>query len=349
MKIVINRSDAIGDTILTIPMANVLKNKFPDSHITFIISKKCTALLIDHPTIDNFWVLDHKKTWPRRLFSLLKLFLSLKPDTYFHVGGGHLPSLAAWLKRVKFRGGLKSKWQTFFLLNRGVRQKRSMVEMHESDYNINLLKPLEIKYDYNQREQFKPTVNLKEYNELDSMFGEKELVFVHPGMTGHTLNWPSRNYARFISRLENIYPDRFTYVVSHTPEDARFMETITNELEKDENLHVKDKVVYFDGSLKGLEHYMFVLSKAALFVGPSTGTTHIANMLGIKLIALYSPIKVQSALRWGPYTRDNKTKIIVPNVVCGEQFFCNSTICPYHECMSLIEVDEVIEAAEYLL
>ena len=82
------------------------------------------------------------------------------------------------------------------------------------------------------------------------------------------------------------------------------------------------------------------MKNASLFVGPSTGTTHIANALDIPQIAIYSPIKVQSALRWGPYKQGDKVKVLVPDVVCGETKHCAGASCPYYECMSKIEVEE---------
>ncbi len=95
---------------------------------------------------------------------------------------------------------------------------------------------------------------------------------------------------------------------------------------------------------------MAVLSNADLFVGPSTGTTHLANVLGVKIVTVYSPIKVQTSLRWGPFFRDTETvRVVVPDVVCGEKFQCAGTSCLYYECMEKVEVDEVFESAKQLL
>ncbi len=113
---------------------------------------------------------------------------------------------------------------------------------------------------------------------------------------------------------------------------------------------LKNRVFYFDGGVKGLRNYMAVMSNAVLFVGPSTGTTHLANILGVKVVTIYSPIKVQASLRWGPFFRDSKkARVIVPDVVCGEKFQCAGSSCLYYECMGKIEVDEVFESIQQLL
>jgi ADP-heptose:LPS heptosyltransferase len=91
---------------------------------------------------------------------------------------------------------------------------------------------------------------------------------------------------------------------------------------------------------------MSILSKAAVFVGPSTGTTHIAAVIGVPVVSIYSPIKIQSSLRWGPLAKDkNKVKILVPDVICGEVKKCALRDCPYYECMSKIEVEDILKQA----
>jgi len=361
LRVIINRTDAIGDTLLTLPMAKFIKENYTDAKVAFIVSPKCLDLFNNHPYVDECWVLDHKLSYFKKMSFLKNKYEEFKADAYFHVGGSHLPSYCAWKKGIKFRGGLKSKWQSFVFLNKAVRQSRSLVSMHESDYNLNLLGPLGISYKSDKRERYAPKINitveqkeaafhhLKEDLYKGGVELKEKLVVIHPGMMGHTLNWSSRNYARLISRIEKEKPDLCTYLISFTPGDEKFLTGLRDQLARDDYKFLEHKVHFFNGLIRGLSDYMAVLSRADLFIGPSTGTTHIANTLGIKLIGLYSPIKVQSALRWGPFDRNEKTKIIVPDVVCGEQFECSGRTCPYFECMAKIEVEDVYNSVEEFL
>jgi ADP-heptose:LPS heptosyltransferase len=356
LNIVINRTDAIGDTILTLPMGKFLKDKYPGSKIAFIVSPVCKDLFINHPYVDECWVLDKNQSLYKKNKFLSEKFKSFNADTFFHVGGSHLPGMVSWKLGIPFRGGLKSKWQSFVFLNKAVRQSRSLVSMHESDYNLNLLSPLGTIYKSSERKSFSPMIyvsnaekeeakiSFKEVKEKDAPEGGSEILVIHPGMTGHTLNWASRNYARLLKRIESEMPNRFTYVISFTPSDEKFLTGLREQLVRDDYAFLKKKILFFDGSVKGLRHYISFLSTVDLFIGPSTGTTHIANTLGLKMIGLYSPIKVQSASRWGPFNRDERTKVVVPDVVCGEQFECAGKTCPYFECMAKIEVEDVFNA-----
>ena len=131
MRILINRSDAIGDTILTIPMAHMIKEKYPDAKITFLISSKSHELFKNHPYVDDFFIYHRHARFYLKIREILRLFSRVKPTHYFFVGGGYLPNFMAFILGVSFRGGLRSRWHTYLFLNQGVRQKRSMVTMHE--------------------------------------------------------------------------------------------------------------------------------------------------------------------------------------------------------------------------
>lgn len=358
MKVLINRSDAIGDSILTSSMAKMIKDKFPEAEITFLISAKSADLFKNHPHIDQIKIYHRNARFYLKIREILRIFSEVKPTHYFYVGGGYLPNFVAWLRLIGFRGGLKSRWHTYLFLNNGIRQKRSMVTMHEMEYNLNLLSPLGVDYNYQDKKKYSPEINLSQDEvELNFKLFQKDLVsegielgrkmiFIHPGMTGHTLNWAPRNYGRLITKLEQKFPDKFLFIVSHTPSDNPFLLGLREILGRRENDFLQKRVYYMNGAKHGLRHYMSVLSKASLFVGPSTGTTHIAAVLGVPVVTLYSPIKVQSALRWGPVPmKQEKLKVLVPDVICGETKSCAERECPYYECMGKIEVEDVVKQA----
>lgn len=354
MRILINRTDAIGDTILTLPMASMLKQAYPKAKIAFMISKNSVDLFTEHKYVEKCYVVKRDNFFST-LNQFIRIISEFKPDHYIYVGGSHIGSFAAFLKRVKFRGGLVSRLPSFFFLNKGIRQKRSYLEMHEAEYNLNLLKPLGLAYDYHDFSKYDPGVFLapreidkaKEQfaiqlkNEKKEFSWDQNIIFIHPGMKGHTLNWPSRNYGRLITYLNNQMPDQNFYIISYTPSDERYISVVRDELEESfRTTNLFKSVYFFDGSKKGLRFYMNILSQASVFVGPSTGTTHLANTLGVETIGIYSPIKVQSALRWKPFYSE-KVKIVTPDVICGEASKCVLHECPYYECMSKIEAKEV--------
>lgn len=358
MRVLINRSDAIGDSILTSPMAKIIKEKFPEAKITFIISAKSADIFKSHPYVDDYKIYHRNARFYFKIREIFKIFQEVRPTHYFFAGGGYLPNFVAWFSRIKFRGGLKSRWHTYLFLNKGVRQKRSMVTMHEMEYNLNLLAPLGIDYSYKDKTHYSPEIylsqdelelNLNSFKKTlrkEGIEPDRKMIFIHPGMTGHTLNWSSRNFARLILKFEIKFPNKFLFIISYTPSDNVYLQTMKEILGKKENEFLKDRIYYFNGQREGLRHYMSILSNASVFVGPSTGTTHIAAVLGVPVVTIYSPIKIQSSLRWGPLAKNkDKVKILIPDVICGEVKKCALRDCPYYECMGKIEVEDVLKQA----
>lgn len=355
----INRSDAIGDTILTTSMAKLIKAHMPEAKVYFIVSQRVGALLKDHPHIDGYKVYHREKKFFYKMREIFRIFREIKPTHYLFVGGGFFPNFMAFITGVKFRGGLKSRWHTYLFLNYGVRQKRSLVTMHEMEYNLNLLAPLGIHYTHHEFLNLIPELRVSAEdeeaalvllgNELqkNGMDPNKKFIFIHPGMTGHTLNWSSRNYGRLIVRLEEKFPGRFNYLVSHTASDAPFLVGLKDILSFEENSEkLKNAVYFYDGKLFGIKGFIALSKHAALYVGASTGTTHMASVMGAPVVGIYSPIKIQSRLRWGPLAMDpNKVRVIVPDVICGEHKRCALRACPYYECMGRIEVEDVVREA----
>ncbi|MFA6235680.1 MAG: glycosyltransferase family 9 protein [Bacteriovorax sp.] len=339
-------------------MAKIIKEKYPDAKITFLISAKSADIFKLHPHIDSIKIYHRNAPFYLKIREIFSIFREINPTHYFYAGGGYLPNFVAWSMRVKFRGGLKSRWHTYLFLNKGVRQKRSMVTMHEMEYNLNLLSPMGIEYNYKDKLHYSPEIKLSQ-DELELNFNafkkdlkkdgiepDRKMIFLHPGMTGHTLNWSSRNFARLILKFEQKFPDKFLFIISHTPSDNIYLQGMKEILNRKENEFFKKRVYYFNGQKDGLRHYMSVLSHATVFIGPSTGTTHIAAVLGVPVVTIYSPIKVQSSLRWGPLAKNKeKVKILVPDVICGEIKKCSLRDCPYYECMGKIEVEDVLKQA----
>lgn len=352
MKILINRTDAIGDTVLTLPMAQMIKKHHPDAEIHFIISQKSSALFDGIKTIDHVHIYPHHLNFFKRLSFVRTLLKNERYTHYFFVGGKHLLSMGALASRIPFRGGLISRLASYFYLNRGVRQKRSFVEMHELEYNLKLLAPMNLIYKREMLEECLPklivqdnetseaSTHLKTLAESEGKKWTGEFIIIHPGMMGHTLNWSMKNYVRLVSYLEEIFKERFLFVFSYTPGDKKYIEEVQDAIQSLQ-VHCTERVLFYDGSKKGLRNYMATVKGAAAFIGPSTGTTHIAAALRTPTVGIYSPIKVQSALRWGPIYRGTTAEVVSPEVVCGEPKQCQGEECPYYFCMSKIEVAEV--------
>ena len=57
-RFLIARMSAIGDTILTLPVASALRNKYPNAYIAWVVERKSAAMVLDHPCLDDVFPLE---------------------------------------------------------------------------------------------------------------------------------------------------------------------------------------------------------------------------------------------------------------------------------------------------
>ena len=62
-NILIVRTDRIGDVILSLPLAEIVKRKYPDCKITFLVRKYTSSLVKDNPFIDHVLLLKEKSPY----------------------------------------------------------------------------------------------------------------------------------------------------------------------------------------------------------------------------------------------------------------------------------------------
>jgi ADP-heptose:LPS heptosyltransferase len=127
-------------------------------------------------------------------------------------------------------------------------------------------------------------------------------VVVHPGMAGSALNWPQKNYVLLIRELTRMTK----VVITGTPADEPWLTEIRSGLEG------LDKVSWLVGEVTPTE-LLGVLNESRLVIAPSTGVAHLAASLGKPVVSFFSPLKVQSPVRWSPRSKTATVTCLVPD------------------------------------
>ena len=143
-RILIARMSAIGDTILTLPVACALRAHFPDAFLAWVVEEKSAAMVLGHPCLDQVLVLPRGWfTSPRGLWAARTSLRALRVDTTVDCQGLTKSALACWLSGARRRIGLHgehgrelSPW----LNNQLIDTRRS----HVIDRSLELLTPLGI-------------------------------------------------------------------------------------------------------------------------------------------------------------------------------------------------------------
>ncbi|GAB4011693.1 MAG: hypothetical protein Fur0010_06540 [Bdellovibrio sp.] len=344
MNWAILRTDALGDTLLTLPLAETIKRQYPQDKVFFVVSKRAQDLFPYIPWVDGHLVVEQKNNFKKTFSESLKFFKENEVRKVIYVGGSSAPVWSSFFAGIAERGGILSRWWSYLLLNRGVRQKRSKNVIHEVLANHALLIPFAI----DQRKVSSPRLTCensaieqaeKIKNELLAKSKRPAFIMIHPGMSGHSLNWPLANYAHLMNLIESSFPGKFHFLISQTPSDKKFVDEVVYALQNFPEVSYQ----HFDGSVHGLKVTMALMQKCSLFVAPSTGTTHLANALSVPQISFYGPIKAQHQDRWGPFISHDKNWVYSPQINCPAKVKCWQEKCSFYECMGTITPEKVFQ------
>lgn len=368
-KILVVRCDRIGDVILSTPVLSALKKAYPTSQITFMVQEVVAPVLRECPEIDNIFIYEPKGRHEgvSGFFRLMEELRAQRFEISIVLQSQLKVSAALYGIGIPNRLGPLSKIHSFFFFNRGTRQRRSLVEMHEADYNLQLLRKLGIR----AQAQSLPTQIALRKDRIDwareflSQKGwseEKEdqspLIIVHPGMGGSALNWPENYY---VDLIKSLFKAGNTVLVTGGGLEASLLERLSAELqsflesvsESERNRILFYNSIYLDGSIEKqytVDYLSALFTFAEVVVAPSTGPLHLAVALGKPVVTFYPPIRVQSAIRWGPYhLNEGDASVLVPEVYCGQDFKCRGSVCNYYPCMKTLLPNQAFEEVNYHL
>ncbi len=322
-KVLLIRLDKIGDLICTLPVDQIIDSSLYD--VTWALQKGMGAVADLGETQRNYFELD--KADPKKSAKILReLLQQIKPDVAISFQAPWWVNFELFKARVAIRAGVKSQWHSFLFLNQAIRQKRSLAEKHELDYNLELVQKA---FDLKPTKQFL-YFEIETPKDLSAVtknsLTPKNYIVVHPGMTGSALNWSQKQYIEYI--LQQTAKNK-TVVISGTASDEVYLNEIRNAVAEN------PKVIWLQSKLN-MNELVQVLSQAEFVVAPSTGVAHIAASLGVKVHGIYSPVRVHHPRRWA--ARGPQVEIYVPAVDCPGTHACIGATCKYFDCMDKLKI-----------
>ncbi|MEN8006892.1 MAG: glycosyltransferase family 9 protein [Candidatus Krumholzibacteriota bacterium] len=342
MKVLIVRTDRLGDMVLSLPVFEDIKTARPDWEVQAMVAPGSVPLVENDPHIDSVWTWTGDETEQE----LADLEDRLRREAFDAVVIlQYRLELARLMKRVGIskRFGPLSKGSSWFLLNRGSWQSRSRGRRHEMEHNLALARRLTggwlNQFRSENRDFPEPRLHLTEgQKEIGQEFrrteaqGAEKVVFVHPGSGGSALDWEP---ARF-SAVANVLARRpgWRVFVTGSASDSATVAAVATYLNQGVDV-LLDRF--------SLREFLGILSAGDLFIGPSTGPLHIAAAVGCATVGLFPPVVTMSPDRWGP--RGRLSRALVPDVACPARRICLEEKCLLYNCMTRIFDDQVLETA----
>jgi len=334
-KVLLVRTDRIGDLILTLPMVDVLKKNFPSIEVTMLVQEYTKELVEGQSGISS--VLTCNSEGKRlSLFQLVRVLRKRNFDAAVLVYPRFYLAFALWCAGIPLRIGTGYRWYSF-LLNRRVYEHRKYAIKHEAIYNLSLPKPLGCSLPENITVTLELNDEAKKQGfQLRKELGIKDddlLVVLHPGSGGSARDW---KIERFASLAQELVAENIKVVVSGISKEESIVRTVC-ELSHHVAIPFVSKVP--------IKVFAAFLHTANVVVANSTGPLHIAAAVGTPVVGFYPPVRVMSTTRWGPLTE--KKIIFVPDSQqCPK---CKGGSCRGNDCMDQIGVQNVKDAIMTLI
>ena len=292
-KIVLSRTDSIGDVILTLPMAGVLKKKFPNVPIVFLGKNYTKDVIETSSFIDEFMSIDELTKLSTRA-----QINYIKQQNFSHCIHVFPKKEIACLMRkagVPYRIGTTNRLYHWFTCNKLIKLSRKKSNLHEAQLNCKLVSALTITADFSLEDLtsnygFDKIIPLSEsYNSLLSK--NKTNIIIHAKSQGSAVEWGLANFSKLISSLDK---NKHQVFISGTQKERDLLLPLINK---------HPEVIDITGKMN-LKEFISFIKHADVLIAASTGPLHICAAAGKKAIGLFLDKRPIHPGRWAPVGKD---------------------------------------------
>lgn len=335
-KIVVRMPNWLGDLVMGTPVLKDLRTRFPDANITAMCQGGAGTLLEHDPHINEIFNFRRPSGWIHHThpYAIIESLKQREFDLGVLLTNSFSSAWWFYLGDVKNRIGYRTNMRGF-LLNKALPFPETLQTQHLVLTYKMLLAPLGIplsdtppKLYVSKDEQAKAKDLLKRFH-VDV---EKDiLIGINPGAAyGSAKCWlPERFEELTLKLLEN---PKIRIVYFGDPAGQPLVDQIC--------LNKPDRVINLAGKTN-LRELVALIQCCSIFLTNDSGPMHIADALGIPLVALFGST---SDVKTGPYS---KGTVIHKHVECSP---CYKRVCPIDfRCMKRIEVQEVYQELQKLI
>lgn len=338
-RILIVRTDRIGDVLLSTPVIKALRQNYPSAYLAMMVSPYTKDIVEGNPYLDEVIIYDKDNKHKNWLTSLVfardlkkeafDLALILHPTNRVHL----VTFLAGIPKRVGFKRKLG------FLLTDKIEHTKQSGEKHELEYTLDLVRSLGIiPEDKSLLMPINPESEqwTEELLKQEGIGAADKLLAIHPGASCPSKIWPNERFAEVADRLSEKYGLK-VLVIAGTQDAGLALQVI-------QNMHFPALNLAGRASLSQLAS---LLKRCRLLISNDSGPIHIAAALNTPVISIFGRNqKGLSPKRWGP-PAGGRNFVLHKQVGCLE---CLAHSCVKEfACLKAISVEDVVKAAETML
>lgn len=272
-RVIVSRTDSIGDTVLTLPVCGYLKQLYPGVELVYLGQGYVRDVVAQCSHVDR--LIEYT---PESIEGSLQ---QENADAILHVFPRPDVAVAAKKAKIKHRIGTWGRSFHWNTCNHLVPFSRRWSGLHESQLNFRLLRGLHVRH----------TPHLQEISTLYGLplaaMEDREGVILHPGSGGSAVDWPIGHFVMLADMLKS--ENMNVYLTGTEQEGRHFRQFFSFD----------EHIVDMSGKLSLGELLDFIRQRKIL-VACSTGPLHIAAASGIAALGLFIDLRPIDPGRWCP-------------------------------------------------
>ena len=326
----------IGETILTLPAIEALRNQYKKSNIDILATERNKEIYYKNKCISNVKVMK-LNPFSITLFilkNLRKYDLAIDMEEYLNIST--LIAFFAGKERIGYSRGIRSNLYT---------KKIDYNDKQHVVYTfLDLLKPLGIKKTVEKLPQLNYSKNdkknvdnlLRKYN-----IGKKDFLVgfgVGAAESAKSRMWPKERFAKLADQLIKKYNSKI--ILFGNNEEKKLIDEL-------QNLIINKKKSFNVAGLVNTREMFYLISLCKLFIGNDSGPMHVSAAQGVTTIGLFGcnlPIRFKpfGKNNYSIYKKSNQDACI--NVHKGEVGECKHGM--ENSCVKKIQVDDVMQVVD---
>jgi lipopolysaccharide heptosyltransferase II len=316
-NILVIRLSSIGDVILTTPVLEALRTRYPDARISYLVMDAFKDAIEGNPNIDRLIVFPKKKF--EGISGLIRFSRRLNKNHFDLIIDLHAKLrstvIAALIKGRVLRYKKRSLWKSL------------AVPLHLARYHVddsivrNYFKPLEKLNVYFTREKLSFHFTTAD---MDRVKHYRDFIVFAPGAAVNTKQWPAENYAELGRMLQE------KIILIGAREDFDGFEVIRSKIGNSCKNLAGQLSLKESGALISLSRYV---------VTNDSGPFHIARGLSKKVFVIFGPTDPKM------FDYDPNTLLIYAAAPCAPCSLHGDKACPkgHFECMRSLTPEKVYE------
>ncbi len=331
-NLLIIRSGAIGDVLMTTPLVRAIREYYPKAEITYLVGEWSKGAIETNPSVDKIISFRDEIVAKKKLFgvyNLIKKIRRQKFDRCFILDKSYIWNLFAWLCKIPVRVGF-DRFGEGFPNTYNVQYDGTK---HEVDYYMDIAKLIGAKI-YGDMEFFVPKKDEDYANRFFLKNKISNVVGIAPGGAGNpgqklsAKRWPVGKYAELVTRLLNAND----VLIFGGKNDMEIAKSLLHSLETKTDRQIIDLA----GKLN-LKQAAAMIKKCKLIISNDSGPMHLAVAVKTQVIGIFGPTDPN---RFGPRVG----KVVTSKFSCGPCYDAYGRFkkCRDYKCIEKISVDEVI-------